>query len=173
MVKGSCLCGGVQYEIAGEINLMANCHCSMCRKHHGAAFVTFVGVNAADFRWVKGEDLLVRYQSSPGHNRAFCRVCGSSLPDADPAATDFFLPAGTLDDRWRLDQSSPAVDAGEQRVEDAGLDEFSTALDGRLDVGKEEVQGLLVPHGPVRSSIFPVHDESALTPPRPCAASAR
>jgi hypothetical protein len=98
MVKGSCLCGGTQYEIRGDIKLMANCHCSMCRKHHGAAFVTFVGVNTADFRWVKGEDLLVRYQSSPGHTRAFCRVCGSSLPDPDPGATDFYLPAGTLDD---------------------------------------------------------------------------
>jgi hypothetical protein len=98
MVKGSCLCGGTQYEIAGDIKLMANCHCSMCRKHHGAAFVTFVGVNTADFRWVKGEDLLEHYQSSPGHTRAFCRVCGSSLPDPDPGATDFYLPAGTLDD---------------------------------------------------------------------------
>ena len=46
---------------------------------------------------VEGEDLLVRYQSSPGQTRAFCRVCGSSLPDPDPGATDFYLPAGTLD----------------------------------------------------------------------------
>ena len=98
MVKGSCLCGGAQFEIDGEITLMANCHCSMCRKHHGAAFATYVGVDTADFRWVKGEDLLVRYQSSPGHTRGFCRVCGSSLPVPDPGATNFYLPAGTLDD---------------------------------------------------------------------------
>ena len=98
MVKGSCLCGGAQFEIDGEIKLMANCHCSMCRKQHGAAFVTFVGVDTSDFRWVKGEDLLVRFQSSPAHTRGFCRVCGSSLPDPDPAAATFFLPAGTLDD---------------------------------------------------------------------------
>jgi hypothetical protein len=88
----------VQYQIDGDAKLMANCHCSMCRKHHGAPFVTFVGVNTADFRWVKGEDLVQRYQSSPGHTRAFCRVCGSSLPDPDPGSTDFYLPAGTLDD---------------------------------------------------------------------------
>lgn len=98
MVKGSCLCGGVQYEIDGEISLMANCHCSMCRKHHGAPFATFVSADSSGFRWAKGEDLLVRYQSSPGHTRAFCRVCGSSLPDPDPGAASFFLPAGTLDD---------------------------------------------------------------------------
>ncbi len=98
MVKGSCLCGGAQFVIVGEITVMANCLCYMWRIHHGAAFVNFVGVDTADFRWVKGEDLLVRYQSSPGHTRGFCRVCGSSLPDPDPAATPFFLPAGTLDD---------------------------------------------------------------------------
>lgn len=97
MVKGSCLCGGAQYEIDGEVKLMAHCHCSMCRKHHGAAFATYIGVNTSDFRWVKGEDLLVRYQSSPGHTRGFCRVCGSTLPVPDPGATDFYLPAGTLD----------------------------------------------------------------------------
>ena len=98
MVKGSCLCGGAQYEINGDIKLMAHCHCSRCRKHHGAAFATYIGVNTEDFRWVKGEELVVRYQSSPGHTRGFCRVCGSSLPDPDPGATSFFLPAGTLDD---------------------------------------------------------------------------
>jgi hypothetical protein len=98
MVKGSCLCGGVQYQIDGEITLMANCHCSMCRKHHGAGFATFAGVKTAGFRWVKGEDLLARYESSPGHTRVFCRVCGSSLADPDPASAEFFLPAGTLDD---------------------------------------------------------------------------
>ena len=54
MVKGSCLCGGVQYEVGGELNLMANCHCSMCRKHHGAAFVTFVGANPSDSTWCSG-----------------------------------------------------------------------------------------------------------------------
>ena len=79
MVKGSCLCGGVHYEIDGEVSLMANCHCSMCRKHHGAAFATYVGVDTADFRWVKGEDLVARYRSSPGLERGFCRTGGSNL----------------------------------------------------------------------------------------------
>ena len=98
MVKGSCLCGGVRYEIDGEIGPMAHCYCSMCRKHHGAAFATYVGVKASDFRWVKGEELVARYRSSPGGHRGFCRTCGSSLPAPDPGAKEFFIPAGTLDD---------------------------------------------------------------------------
>jgi len=98
MAKGSCLCGGIQYEIEGEIQLMANCHCSMCRKHHGASFVTFVGTSMSQFRWLKGEDMLVDYESSPGVHRGFCRACGSSLPIPVPNESMLFVPAGTLDE---------------------------------------------------------------------------
>jgi hypothetical protein len=38
MLRGSCLCGGVRYEISGALSKALNCHCSMCRKAHGAAF---------------------------------------------------------------------------------------------------------------------------------------
>jgi hypothetical protein len=31
MVRGSCLCGGVEFE-ADEIPLITHCRCSMCRK---------------------------------------------------------------------------------------------------------------------------------------------
>ena len=37
MIRGSCLCGGVRYEIDGQIGPALNCHCSMCRKATGAA----------------------------------------------------------------------------------------------------------------------------------------
>jgi hypothetical protein len=98
MLKGSCLCGGVRYQIDGEVGPMAHCYCSMCRKQHGAAFGTYVGVKAADFRWLKGEELVASYESSPGGQRGFCRTCGSNLPVLEPGAEEFFIPAGTLDD---------------------------------------------------------------------------
>jgi len=98
MLKGSCLCSGVSYEIDGEAGLMAHCYCSMCRKQHGTSFATYVGVKASDFRWVRGEELVASYQSSPGLKRGFCRTCGSNLPVPDPAEETFFIPAGTLDD---------------------------------------------------------------------------
>ncbi|MGH8286041.1 MAG: GFA family protein, partial [Steroidobacteraceae bacterium] len=40
MIRGSCLCGGVRFEIDGPVGRASHCHCSMCRKAHGAAFGT-------------------------------------------------------------------------------------------------------------------------------------
>ncbi|MDQ6957621.1 MAG: hypothetical protein Q9M24_00745 [Mariprofundaceae bacterium] len=31
-LRGSCLCGSVQYEISGEIVRFYHCHCGRCRK---------------------------------------------------------------------------------------------------------------------------------------------
>ena len=42
--KGSCFCGRVRYEIKGPIGPMSNCHCTDCRKSHGAAFATYIDV---------------------------------------------------------------------------------------------------------------------------------
>jgi len=71
----------------------------MCRKAHGAAFRTRARVQASDFRWTQGEDLITWYESSPGTHRGFCRVCGSPLLsrfDHDPSS--YGLPFGALDD---------------------------------------------------------------------------
>jgi hypothetical protein len=51
----------------------------MCRRAHGAAYVTWFGVEAAQFHILTGDDALVRYQSSAEATRSFCRTCGSSL----------------------------------------------------------------------------------------------
>jgi hypothetical protein len=99
MLRGSCLCGGVRYEITGPLSGALNCHCSMCRKAQGAAFRSRARVRAADFRWVQGEDLVSYYESSPGNRRGFCRVCGSPLLsrfDWDPSF--YGVPLGALDD---------------------------------------------------------------------------
>jgi hypothetical protein len=78
-VRGSCLCGGVKYEITGPILGAANCHCTMCRKQHGAAFRSRARVKATDFRWIEGDDLVKFYESSPGTHRGFCSICGSPV----------------------------------------------------------------------------------------------
>ena len=54
-------------------------HCSMCRRAHGAGYVTWVGVRTAQLRVVAGADCLVRYPSSDHGVRQFCGRCGSSL----------------------------------------------------------------------------------------------
>ncbi len=40
MLSGSCLCGGVKYEVSGGIQTVTNCHCSLCRKMSGSAFAS-------------------------------------------------------------------------------------------------------------------------------------
>ena len=73
MNRGSCLCGAVQFE-AGPFDAMLHCHCSMCRKHHGAMFATFLAGKADGFRWIAGEDQLATYRSSANGLRPFCRT---------------------------------------------------------------------------------------------------
>ena len=97
MINGSCLCRAVRFE-AGQVAFFGHCHCSMCRKAHGAAFATFAGVAADDFRFIKGEDVVKLYESSPGSHRAFCSVCGSNAPARSSDNKMVFIPAGLFDD---------------------------------------------------------------------------
>ena len=99
MPKGSCLCGAVRYEVAGALEEIHHCHCSRCRKAHGAAFSTFGKAAAADLRVTSGADAIRRYRSSPPIERAFCGTCGSNLTfrfDGLPDAV--WIAIGTLDD---------------------------------------------------------------------------
>ena len=97
-LRGSCLCGGITYEIHAPLKGVLNCHCSMCRKAHGAAFRTRAFVKAEDFHFLSGEELLTYYESSPGERRSFCKICGSVIItrfNRHPDAYGFAL--GTLD----------------------------------------------------------------------------
>jgi len=99
MLKASCLCGGVRYEIRGALRGALNCHCSTCRKAQGAAFRSRAAARSAELVWICGEQLVSFYQSSPGNHRGFCRICGSPILsrfDADPSI--FGIPLGILDD---------------------------------------------------------------------------
>ena len=78
-LQGGCRCGAVRYEIAGSFKTMGHCHCSMCRRANGAAFVTWGLLDRGQFRWVLGEEFVQAYESSPGRHRGFCRKCGSPL----------------------------------------------------------------------------------------------
>ena len=96
MARASCLCSEVAWEIDGPIELMSHCHCSRCRKTHGAAFATYVAGPAAAFR-LRGGERVARWESSPGFYRCFCERCGSVVP-GDPFDDRIFLPAGNFDD---------------------------------------------------------------------------
>jgi hypothetical protein len=99
-IGGSCLCGGVAFEIDGKTGPIGQCHCSKCRKVSGTDGNAVCYANAKSFRWLRGEDLIRTYLVPNGNGWAstFCITCGSPLPHADNAKKIYFVPAGLLDD---------------------------------------------------------------------------
>jgi len=79
---------------------MAHCHCTMCRKFHGAAFSTYGEVKVENFCWLQGEEFLKKYLAPNGTERQFCKNCGSSLTfkPANNRGEVIEFSLGTLDD---------------------------------------------------------------------------
>lgn len=101
MIHGSCLCAAIAWTASGPFELMAHCHCSMCRKAHGASFATSLAAARTSFRFERGADQVARYESSTRTSRNFCKLCGSTVPWVPTEPSDgerIFLPAGCLDD---------------------------------------------------------------------------
>ena len=77
-VSGSCFCGAVRFEVDLPTLFCGHCHCSMCRRSNGAAFVTWFAVSMEQFRLLEASSLL-RHRSSDHGTRSFCGRCGSPL----------------------------------------------------------------------------------------------
>lgn len=97
-LTGKCLCGAIAYEINGELGPIVNCHCSMCRRWHGAAFRTRCTVESKYFKWLQGEEHLSKYHSSKSVIKTFCKICGSNLISLYEDKPDYIgLPIGGLE----------------------------------------------------------------------------
>lgn len=96
---GSCLCGSVRYRVEGGFQRVTHCHCSMCRKSHGAAFATYATVSTSQLSIEDATGTLTWYCSSPTAERGFCTGCGASLfwrdEAREPGLVAFSL--GTVD----------------------------------------------------------------------------
>jgi hypothetical protein len=97
-LRGSCLCGTVAYEVDRLAGPIGHCHCRTCRKAHAAAFNSAATVDRAHFRWLKGEEALSAFESSPGKTRHFCGKCGTHLMAEWRTRPDVILRVATLDD---------------------------------------------------------------------------
>jgi hypothetical protein len=98
MLHGSCLCGGVRYELAREPGPFGYCHCKSCRKASGSAHAANAPVARADFTLASGRELLREFESSPGKFRAFCSACGSPIYAYLAATRDVLrIRLGSLD----------------------------------------------------------------------------
>ena len=78
-ITGGCLCGAVRYELSEPPIEAGTCHCRMCQKWTGSAFMAMARFFRPALRFTKGEPKL--YRSSSIKEKGFCPDCGSSLFD--------------------------------------------------------------------------------------------
>ena len=74
-MKGSCLCGGVHFEVRGPAFGPSVCHCSQCRRQSGHLWSSAYAPEASveitgEVRW---------YEATDQAKRGFCPVCGAFL----------------------------------------------------------------------------------------------
>lgn len=95
---GSCLCGGIQYEVRGPLGYIMQCHCRRCRKANGSAFAANSPIAKTDFQLLQGEQLLKAFNPNTGVIRYFCSDCGSPIYSVRTDVPDIYrLRIGTLD----------------------------------------------------------------------------
>jgi hypothetical protein len=106
-LTGGCLCGRVRYRLplAAVRFGFASCHCSICRRLHGAPFAMWLGIgrDAAAHFAVADPTAATAFAATAEAERHFCRTCG----------THTHLVYGDGSPRWR----------GEVHVATATLDD--------------------------------------------------
>lgn len=74
---GQCLCGAVKLSVTDPNPKLGACHCKMCQRWSGSAFMTAT-VKPGTME-IEGEDNITRFKSSDWAERAFCGTCGAGL----------------------------------------------------------------------------------------------
>ena len=96
---GKCFCGSVEIQVDGNPNIMAICHCKVCRAWsagpvNGAALWT-----PDKFTIIFGEEQLDSYAKNPGHDRTWCKKCGGHIFTDHSNSLGFFdVYASILED---------------------------------------------------------------------------
>ena len=99
LVKGSCLCGGVRFEVNPPFIRANHCHCSRCQKHSGTSVCTQAMVDKGQFKLLQGDELLGVFGKSNGGTKVFCKVCGSNLFGGSwPDGPEVSIRMGAFDD---------------------------------------------------------------------------
>jgi hypothetical protein len=103
-LKGSCLCGAVRYEVAGEPQRFFHCHCLRCRKATGTGHASNLFLQPGSLKWVSGDEQLRSFKvpEAKRFTNVFCATCGSRLPRQIQGSDAVIIPAGSLDDEAPL-----------------------------------------------------------------------
>jgi hypothetical protein len=78
-LQGSCLCGGVRFEVTEPFQTVSQCHCTSCKKLSGGVGTVSGRVQTEAVRILEGDELLRTYQPEEGSSKTFCSACGSNL----------------------------------------------------------------------------------------------
>ena len=96
--SGGCHCGAIRYDVDGEPQHVALCHCSDCRRSAGAPMVSWAAFTADALTVTQGQP--ITFNSSGAAMRSFCGTCGTGLfyrnADMLPGIVD--IQSVTLDD---------------------------------------------------------------------------
>ena len=95
-ITGSCQCGCLQYEVEGSLGPVANCHCSFCRRVHGAAFTTVALVSGLAVSWLSSSEEPSRFRTPLGNVRHFCGSCATPLWNCTPDRALAAIVVGSL-----------------------------------------------------------------------------
>jgi hypothetical protein len=106
-IRGSCLCGGITFEIDRASGPVEYCHCNRCRKVSGSSSLLTVVVATKDYRFLTGRELVKTYAapilySPPAYHSYFCSTCGSQVPPPSPEGEFFEIAAGLFDDDFGI-----------------------------------------------------------------------
>ena len=100
VVRGSCLCGEIAFEVVEPFKKIYNCHCQRCRRARAAAFTTNGFTSDQGVRYTSGEHHLASYKvpDAKYFTQVFCDICGSGMPRIDNDRHITVVPLGSLDD---------------------------------------------------------------------------
>ena len=122
-LRGSCQCGGVQFELPETFEARTFCHCTTCKKLSGGVGTANGRVRGDEVTIVEGEELLRTYQPAEGSAKTFCSVCGSNLfgggwPESDQASVRLSAIDSPLDTQPKKHIYVRSVGAWETLPED-------------------------------------------------------
>jgi hypothetical protein len=78
-MRGTCLCGGVKYDVDAQPDSLRFCHCTSCKQLSGGAGTVNFGAPPSAIRILEGEELLQSFTPEGGSAKTFCRNCGTNL----------------------------------------------------------------------------------------------
>ena len=132
VLHGSCLCGGVRFEVSGPFARLTFCHCTTCKRLSGGGATANGRVRSDQVRIVEGEDLLVTFQPEEGTAKTFCSRCGSNLfgggwPQSEHASVRMSAIDDPVDDRPVAHIFTRSV-APWETLPDDGLERYDTLM---------------------------------------------